>query len=134
MDLLIERRVDLVLQAHDHLYARSKQLVCASRDAFVPRCVTDDGSDDSYVKGRGTVFVVAGTFGRAQDDVHLEDPDAGYFVDRFAGNNMNATFGFTRYTVTPGRLSAQFVRSSGGDFSDQFVIHAPGPGETFAAR
>jgi hypothetical protein len=125
MALLLQKRVDLVLHAHDHVYERSKQLTCASADVFVPECVVDDGSDNAYAKQAGTVFVVDGTFGRAQDGINLSDPQAAYFVDNFAGNNMNLTYGFTRYTVTPTRLSAQFVRSSGGTFSDEFEISAP---------
>ncbi len=125
IDLLIEKKVDLVLHAHDHVYERSKQLTCASAHVFIADCVVDDGSDNEYAKGAGTVIVVDGTFGRAQDDINLGDPQAAYFVSNFTGRNMNLTYGFMRYTVTPTRLTGQFVRSAGGTFSDKFKISTP---------
>src|SRR2546427_6141252 len=35
------------------------------------------------------------------------------------------TYGFVKYTVTPTRISAQYVRTSGGTFTDSFGIVAP---------
>ena len=70
MNLLINKRVDLVLQAHDHNYQRSKQLrhktgVCASVPAgsYAASCVVDSGADGIYAKGAGSVFVISGNFG-----------------------------------------------------------------------
>lgn len=124
MNLLISKRVDLVLQGHDHTYQRSKQLTCASRGSFMSACVVDDGSDDTYTKGAGTVFVVAGAFGNTFYPIDTLDPEVGYFA-RWMGSNANPTYGFVKYTVTPTRISAQYVRTSGGTFTDSFGIVAP---------
>lgn len=70
MNLLIQRRVDLVLQGHDHTYQRSQQLAlgasCAAivPGAYNPGCVVDDGSDNSYTRGAGTIIVINGNVGR----------------------------------------------------------------------
>src|SRR5713226_4058817 len=64
MNLMFQKKVDLVLQAHDHNYQRSKQLTCASTEKFVSSCVADDGSSGSYWKAEGTIWVIAGTFGQ----------------------------------------------------------------------
>src|SRR5881396_119920 len=88
MNLLISKRVDLVLQGHDHTYQRSKQLTCASRGSFMSACVVDDGSDDTYTKGAGTIFVVAGAFGNTLYLIDTLDPEVGYFATSL-GSNAN---------------------------------------------
>ncbi len=124
MNLLIQKRVDVVLQGHEHAYERSKQLAldpagCPEVPAgsFDADCVVDDGQDGLYAKGAGTVFVIDGTFGRESlDQPRSGDPEAGYFA------SMNGTtFGFTRYMVTEDRLEARFVKSV-GSFTDGFDI------------
>jgi hypothetical protein len=125
MNLLISKRVDLVLQGHDHNYQRSKQLTCAVEASFVSACVADDGSDGVYPKGAGTLFVIAGAFGKSLYDIETGDSEVGYFA-RWMGSNVNPTYGFVKYTVTPGQISAQYVGTSGGTFADEFrIVAAP---------
>ena len=123
MNLLISKRVDLVLQAHDHNYQRSKQLrhktgVCATVPAgsYAASCVVDSGADGIYAKGAGSVFVISGNFGHCCYAVNAADPEAGYFA-RFDSTSR----GFTKYTVGPGHIDAQFVNSVGA-FTDSFSI------------
>jgi hypothetical protein len=124
LNLLISKRVDLILQAHDHTYQRSKQLTCAFKDSFVSTCVVDDGSDGTYTKGAGAVLVIAGTFGESFHEIDTRDPEAGYFA-RWMGGGANPTYGFVKYDVTSERISAQFVGTSGGTFTDSFRIVSP---------
>src|SRR3990167_5122648 len=69
MNLLISKKVDLVLHGHDHDYQRSKQLAQSANCLSVPSgsynadCVVDDGADGNYSKGAGTVFVISCMFG-----------------------------------------------------------------------
>ncbi|HVL89067.1 MAG TPA: hypothetical protein VM841_02410 [Actinomycetota bacterium] len=127
MDLLFAKRVDLILQAHDHNYQRSKQIaldasVCPSAPVggFDAACVADDGSDDDYLKGAGSVFVINGAFGgRGLSAVSTADPEAGYFAEL-----DSSTRGFSLYTVTATRIEGRFVNSV-GSFTDAFVIRAP---------
>jgi Calcineurin-like phosphoesterase len=123
MNLLISKRVDLVLQGHDHNYQRSKQLAlngatCPAVPAgsYDPDCVVDGGYDNSYAKGAGPIFLISGSFGLCCYAVNSADPEAGYFT-RIASTSK----GFTKYTVGPGHISAQFVNSTGG-FTDAFSI------------
>ncbi len=124
MNLLIEKRVDLVLQAHDHNYQRSKQLTCAVVLQFQSGCVANDGSSGTYTKGRGTVFVIAGTFGQEFYPINFESPNAPYFANMASNNTAGMGHGFVKYTITADELSAQtdFV----GSFSDSFHIIKPG--------
>jgi Calcineurin-like phosphoesterase len=123
MNLLINKRVDLVLQGHDHNYQRSKQLrlkagVCAAVPvgAYAPSCVVDSGADGIYAKGAGPIFVISGSFGLCCYAVNSADPEAPYFA------RMNSTTrGFTEYTVGPGHIEANFVNSL-GTFTDSFSI------------
>ena len=91
-------------------------------------CVVD--SDDALTKGAGTVFATVGTGGTALRDVNLADPEAGYFAAS-SGANQNPTYGFGDFDVTPDKLTAKFVRGSGGTFTDAFTIdqgrHAAAP-------
>jgi len=61
LTMLMNKRVDLILQGHDHTYQRSKQLTCATDGTYVSSCVANPGS--SLTKGAGTVYVIDGTGG-----------------------------------------------------------------------
>jgi calcineurin-like phosphoesterase family protein len=121
MDLLLAKRVNLVLQGHDHGYQRSKQLVCAVVNRFESACVTGDGAAGRYARGSGPVFVITGAFGQGLYAVDPQDPEAGYFA-RWMGVNANPTHGFLRVVVSATELSAEFVSSAGGSFTDRFTI------------
>ncbi len=124
-NLLVEKRVDLVLNGHHHNYQRSKQLqldpsTCPAIPAIGTDidCVQDDGADDSYTKGAGPVFVIAGSFGAGLSSIDPADPEAPYFA-----RTNGTSFGFVSYAMTRDRLDATFVASS-GTFSDSFSILA----------
>lgn len=125
MNLLLERRVDLVLAGHDHHYARSKQLRhrtgCPSvtPNVYDADCVVD--SDASLVRGAGTVFVTVGTGGVELTPVNSNDPEYPYMAAT-SGSNANPTYGLLDVTLTAGRLDASFERASGGTFLDSFTI------------
>jgi hypothetical protein len=128
---LIEEGVDVVLSGHDHTYQRSKQIT-ESRPGcpevvvgeFNPDCVVDD--DDSYAKGKGTVFVIAGAGGVELYPVSADDPEAGYFVTTMGENTPGNRHGFADLTITPERLGLEFVGSAPGTFSDSFEIVGDG--------
>ena len=127
MNLLIQKKVDLYLQGHDHTFSRSKQLAhgigCSvvSPGSFDADCVVDAGSDGQYGKGAGTVIVTTGAGGKSINGVNTSDPEADYFTS-WMGSNANPTYGFLKVTVSNTSLSAQFVRSSGGSYADAFTI------------
>src|SRR5262245_9639537 len=58
MRFLIYKKVDLILQGHDHNYQRSKQLTCATRDFYDSSCVSNNGSKGIYAKGQGSIFLI----------------------------------------------------------------------------
>ena len=131
-NLLINKKVDLILQAHNHNYQRSKQLAlsssCASiaGNSFNPSCVVDDGADNLYNKDRGSVIVIAGMGGHELYNINSSDPDNGYFA-RLMAANANPTHGIVRYTLSATQLTSEFVRASGGSFQDTFSIGTSGP-------
>lgn len=133
MNLLLQKRVDLVLHGHEHLYQRSKQLAtgpgCSGLavGSFNPACVTD--GDGDLVKGAGTVIATVGTGGIQLRDVFTTDPEAGYFA-AWSGLNVNPTWGNLDVSATASTLSARFVRATGGTFTDAFTITAGQPGNT----
>lgn len=128
--MLVDRKVDLVLQGHDHVYQRSKQLRCALPGAPAPACVVDDGADGRYTKGEGTVVMTQGTGGAGGYPINASDAEAGYFAAAFTG-----AVGFVKYTVGASSMQVEFVRAAGADAHDSFVIErAQPPSETGAGE
>lgn len=133
MNLLLQKRVDLVLHGHEHLYQRSKQLAtgagCSALavGSFNPACVAD--ADADVVKGAGTVMATVGTGGIELRDVVATDPEAGYFA-AWSGLNANPTWGNLDVSATASTLSARFVPATGGTFTDAFTITGGPPGNT----
>ena len=118
MTYLINKKVDLVLQGHDHNYQRSKQLTCASDGNYMSSCVSNNGSTGSYTKSQGTIFLIDGTGGDSLSGIDTSNPDYSYF----AKTNGN-TFGYVQYTVTSTAIQAQFIPTSGGTFTDTWSIN-----------
>jgi hypothetical protein len=127
-NMLLEKKVDLVLSGDEHIYQRSHQLglgpACPGLvpNAFAAGCVAD--SDSSMVKGSGTVFATVGVGGVGLYDVNGSDPEAGYFAAS-SGKNRDAAFGTLDVTATAGQLSARFVPAKGFSFTDAFTIGQP---------
>jgi len=115
-DLFMEKKVDVVLQGNDHNYQRSKQLSCAQPDVYNPDCVVDDGSDDLYTKGEGSILVITGNFGISLYPVDPADSEAGYFAQI-----DDSTYGYTQFDVSADRMDIQLINTV-GSFTDAFSI------------
>jgi chitodextrinase len=125
-NLLLTKKVDLVLQGHNHNYQRSKQLALnpSTCPAFVlggfdQDCVVDGGSGVMR-RGAGMIVHHIGNFGRSGSSVSGSDAEMGYF------NTTNGSAnGFVKYTISRDRLDATYVVSS-GSYTDSFSISADG--------
>jgi hypothetical protein len=117
MNLLIQEKVDLILQGHDHNYQRSHQLRCLTVNSTDPDCITDRGDDGTYIKGAGPVILINGEFGISHYSVSTSDSEARYFakIDR-------TTFGVTKYVVTDTEINGTYLPSGGGSHADSFRI------------
>ena len=135
LNLLISKKVDLILQGHEHDYQRSKQLAlngttCTAIKAdttYNSNCVVNDGSTGNYTKDAGPVIDIIGTVGEALEPLNPSDGDAGYFA-RWMGNNITPTNGLTTFTLSADALtvSANFTGSTAPqNFSDAFTITSP---------
>lgn len=137
LNLLIAKKVDLVLQGHDHTYQRSKQLShtpgCTSLRGdysatggapavYNPTCVVDDGADAAYSKGIGTVFVISGLGGDDIYPVNEADAEAPYFSKWMGAGSVGASFGFLNITIQGNRLNVEFLPAEAGRFTDSFAI------------
>ncbi len=135
MNLLINKRVDLVLYGHDHNYQRSKQLTCAIAGLYVPSCVANDGVDGVYKKGDGTVLIITGIFGRSLYKVSAADAEAGYFAKAMGADSVYGApyagigFGFVQFNVSNSRIDGKLIITKqvtkGTLFADSFSIMAP---------
>jgi hypothetical protein len=124
-NMLIEKKVDLVLSGHDHVYQRTHQLGTGGGcpglvpATFSSACLASTGS--SPAQGSGTVFVTVGVGGVGLYNVKNNDPEAGYFVT-WSGRNRNPTLGTLDVTATADELAARFVPAQGYSFSDSFTL------------
>jgi Calcineurin-like phosphoesterase len=127
MNLLVSKKVDLYLQAHDHAYSRSNQLALGpgctaiSSTGFNSSCVADASPASSYTAGNGTVIATVGSGGVS---INSQNPTLAWapYFKTYMGSNNNATYGFLKVSVSDSQLSAQFVRGSGGSYTDSFSI------------
>jgi PKD repeat protein len=125
-NLLISKRVDLVITGHEHLYQRTHQLGTTTDCTTVPAgtfdadCVVD--GDAAMNRGAGTVFVTSGLSGQEQRTINNADSEIGYFATA-SGSNQNPAYGFFDVEATPDDLTARFVPVGTGTFTDSFVIH-----------
>lgn len=131
MNMLVSKKVDLYLQAHDHAYARSYPLAlkgsCTSIPvtSFNPDCVADTDPTGQFAAGTGTILATVGSGGRSLNS-ESNTTTAPYF-QRFMGSNNNPTYGFLKVSVTSTTLSGSFVGASGGTFTDNFSVTRPAP-------
>jgi PKD repeat protein len=127
MNLLVSKKVDLVLNGHEHLYQRTKQLAhgtgctAITTGSVNTACVKD--ADDELDRGAGTVFVTAGTGGTPLRDVTTTDTEAGYFK-AWSGLNVSPSHGFLEVTADGDSLTGRFVATT-GSFTDSFAIRRP---------
>ncbi|MET0932065.1 MAG: PKD domain-containing protein [Mycetocola sp.] len=129
-NLLVAKKVDLVLSGHEHLYGRTHQLAHATGcTALTPgtynaACVAD--ADNAMRKGAGTVFGIAGTGGQVLRNVNLTDTETNYFASS-SGLNKDPAHGNLDVQATPESLTVRFVPISTASFTDQFTITAGAP-------
>ena len=128
-NMLIQKRVDLVLHGHEHMYGRTHQLGLRTGCTTVPAgtadadCVAD--GDATMSQGFGTVFATSGLGGQEQRPVDTADGEEAYFATA-SGSNQNPTNGFLDVEVTATDLTASFV-PVGGTYTDTFTIHRGDP-------
>lgn len=125
INMLVSKKVDLVLSGHEHVYQRTHQLnVNDSCPRLVPgqvsgSCVADD--DDEMKEGQGTVFITNGVGGVSPNEVSDNDSEAGYFAV-WSGKNRDPAQGTLDVRVTASRLDVRFVPAEGFSFTDDFVL------------
>src|SRR2546428_838847 len=83
-----------------------------------------DGSSGIYSKGRGTIFVITGTFGQIFYPINFTNPNVAYFTSLASNNTRGMGHGFVQISVAASELKAQTDFS--GSFSDSFTIVKPG--------
>lgn len=126
MNMLVSKKVDLYLQAHDHAYARSYPLALNSGCTAIPvssfdgDCVADTNPTGDYAAGTGTILATVGSGGRSINS-ESNTTTAPYF-QTFMGSNNNPTYGFLKVSLTDTTLTGTFVRASGGTYSDRFTV------------
>jgi 3',5'-cyclic AMP phosphodiesterase CpdA len=128
LNLLVEKRVDLVMSGHEHNYQRTHLIATGDGcgrirpDRFDDDCVAD--RDGTFQRGDGTVFVIAGTSGVELRDINRFDAEWGYMAAA-AGFNETPAWGSLEVQLTPDRLTGAFRRAIGDMFADSFTVNSP---------
>src|SRR5256712_408194 len=136
-NMLVQKKVDLIIQAHDNAYERSKQLALSTTACpkiptdgngyavYNSGCVVDSGLGN-YTRSVGSVVVVQGAwindlYGvNASASTPANVAEAPYFAELMGKNTPGNGLGFTKYTVSSTRIDVQ--TSFSGGFSDSFSI------------
>lgn len=122
MELLFRKKVDLILQGHDHIYGRTKSL--DGPGAIGSLVIKENGP--AYTKGQGVVIGINGTGGAGLDSINTGDSDINYFA-AYMGSNLSlppggqSSRGSTRVSVTPTRISVTHEPAI-GSYTDAFTI------------
>lgn len=158
-NLFFSEGVDLVINGHAHVHARSKQLTCMgpvepvtgslASVVYSSGCVADDGSDGVYSRGRGVVNVVEGVFSQEDGQVNFTRPDTSYFATAMSARSsptvsphvccwvngspadMNSGVGFGEVTLSADQLSYTWKMSLVTRFTGD---QAPTFSDTFVIR
>ena len=124
-DLLVDKRVDLILQGHEHAYLRTSQLTsnssCPSAmPTYNEKCVANNTPEGPYRQGEGPVLVINGTGGAPIRNARLNDPLRPYFTSIHAPNS-DPSYGPSLFTITKDSISAKYVDTA-GQTKDSFTI------------
>ncbi len=128
-NMLVSKKVDLVLHGHEHLYQRTHQLghgpgcTGLTPGTVVPACIRDS---DASMSQNGTVFATVGTGGIPLRDVNASDTERGYFA-AYSGLNASPANGVLDVRATADTFVAQFLPTVTGAFTDGFTITKGAP-------
>jgi len=141
-NMLLSKKVDLIIQAHDNAYERSKQLalnsstctqIASNGDGYPiynSACVVNSGSSGSYPAGAGTIVVIQGAWINDLYKVNSTSvgngetiAEAPYFAKLMGSNTAGAGLGFVKYSVSPNEIDVQTDFTS--TFQDSFSIVSP---------
>ena len=116
-NLMMSKKVDLVIHGHEHAYMRTHQLRAGTTNcptvtvgSYNAACVADNDSD--FVAGQGTVFATVGTGGTPLRDINAADPEAPYFAT-YEGLNSNPTYGLLDLHISDTQLERAIHRDVG---------------------
>src|SRR5581483_4721887 len=95
-NMLVSKKVDLILQGHEHGFEQSNQFVpgasCAvgaTKAAEPAGCLATPGASGTYQKNTGPVLVISGTLGVAERPMYPQDIEAGDFVKVMGGKSTS---------------------------------------------
>jgi len=130
LDLLLAKKVDLLLSGHEETYQRSKQIACGIRSTFVAECVQPSRFSNLYTKGQGTILVITGVGGDDIDPIKPLDTEYSYFAATMGDGTPGAANGYVQYAVYPDRIQAA-TDFGPGAYSDTFAILSSAPSVDF---
>ena len=124
MNYLISN-VDIILQSHSHIYARSKPLKCVVAGSrgmvWDENCVAKNELESVMKKGNGAIAFSVGTGGQSVREVDTNSEIVNYLA-KYMGSNVSPSFGVLKFEVARDQIRGEYV-SAVGSFFDSFVIN-----------
>jgi hypothetical protein len=125
LDLAMDKKVDLVVTGHDHLYGRTHLLSTGpscptATQGYDVDCIVDSGADGVYDSVDGTILATVGTGGQSLYPVNIASPNLPYFAAHH-GDGDNPTYGLLDLTVGSDTLTGRYLATDGG-LRDQFSL------------
>jgi hypothetical protein len=125
--LLVDKKVDLILQAHEHAYMRSKLLVSEQKcdepsKPTIPGLCTLDTIDNVYPAHQGSMLIINGTGGAPLRNLDPLMPDGPYFATWHA-LNKDQVHGPTIFQIWPNKLQAKYINVN-NKIWDSFALKA----------
>jgi hypothetical protein len=125
INLLVDKKVDLILQGHEHGYMRSKQLhhegACTSIAYDAPlRDCTSSIQDGVFARHNGPIVVINGTGGIELRDINESSKNIDYF-ESWSGKNVSPAHGPSIVRVSESALEVTH-RVNDGSIADRFRI------------
>jgi hypothetical protein len=130
MNLLLKKKVNLILQGHEHAYLRSFQLALSDRctrlksESFNPGCVVRPPQKNRYLSTSGSLLVINGTGGKELREFNFDDPEKNYFADWHSTGSVPVN-GPTIIKVHNHKLVIELIDSAGFVVQDKFIILKP---------
>jgi len=125
LNLLVKKKVDFILQGHEHGYIRSKQLNLNNKCKEIspktpsPACTINDENGE-FKRGSGPILVISGSGGYELRDINLNREEKVFFSD-WHGLNSKPVYGPAIFRIFKGRVEGFFI-SNQGRVEDHFIV------------
>lgn len=126
-DLLIAKKVDLVIQAQEEAYTRTHQLAHTEKCTSISPARTNSdacvitNTNNTYKHGQGSVQLNIGTAGVELKNLNLQAQSKNLYAF-LSALNTNPTYGSVKLSITNNQIKSEFIDNTSLKTVDSFLI------------